>query len=155
MFKENSQFLFLCNPQKSGASRDCITFPQITQKILTKDIIHLLELISEILGFLQIFSVRKTTTCFFNISENLQENQNYISDIFWTFKSKLQIIHATTYIHCFFLTLINVFYMFSAIHSYLYLLISHFVFLFSTSFSYSSRHETNSAMCDYFITTRP
>ena len=34
-FKGNAQFLFLCNPQKSGASRVCITFPQITQKILT------------------------------------------------------------------------------------------------------------------------
>ena len=37
------------------------------------------------------------------------KNKNYISDIFWTFKSKLQIIHAASYIHCFFLTLINVF----------------------------------------------
>ena len=47
----------------------------------------------------------------FLIFQNLQRNQqkNYISDIFWTFKSKLQIIHAVTYIHCFFLTLINVF----------------------------------------------
>ena len=31
--KGNSQFLFLCNPQRSGASRVCISFPQITQKI--------------------------------------------------------------------------------------------------------------------------
>ena len=35
VFKGNAEFLFLCNPQKSGASRVCITFPQITQKILT------------------------------------------------------------------------------------------------------------------------
>ena len=34
-FKGNAQFLFLCNPQKSGALRVCITFPQIIQKILT------------------------------------------------------------------------------------------------------------------------
>ena len=60
--KGNSQFIFLWNPQKSGASRVCITFLQITQKILTKDIFHWLELITEILSFLQIFSVRKTTT---------------------------------------------------------------------------------------------
>ena len=86
--KGNAQFLFLCNPQKSGASRLCVTFPQITphitQKILTKGIIHLLELITEILSFLQIFSIRKTTTQLFNISKNLQEIQqkNYISDIF-------------------------------------------------------------------------
>ena len=25
-FKGNAQFIFLCNPQKSGASRVCITF---------------------------------------------------------------------------------------------------------------------------------
>ena len=35
--KGNAQFLFLCNPQKSGASQVCITFLQVTQKILTKD----------------------------------------------------------------------------------------------------------------------
>ena len=52
-FKGNAQFLFLCNPQKSGASRVCITFFfQITQKILTKDIFYLLELITEVLSFL-------------------------------------------------------------------------------------------------------
>ena len=65
MLKGNPQFIFLCNPQKSGASRACITFAQITQKILTKDIINWLELITEILSFLQIFSMRKTTTQFF------------------------------------------------------------------------------------------
>ena len=64
-FKGNAQFIFLCNPQKSGASRVCITFLQITQKILTKDIFHWLELITEIQLFLQIFSVRKTTTQLF------------------------------------------------------------------------------------------
>ena len=59
------QFVFLCNPQESGASRVCITLPQITQKILTEDIINWLELITEILNLyldLHIFSVRKTTT---------------------------------------------------------------------------------------------
>ena len=40
----------------------CIIFPQITEKIPTKDIFHWLELITEIPCFLQIFSVRKTTT---------------------------------------------------------------------------------------------
>ena len=46
-------------------------------KNLIEDIIHWLELITEILNFLEIFSVKK-----FNISENLQENQqkNYVSD---------------------------------------------------------------------------
>ena len=72
------------NPQKSGTLRVCITFPQITQKILTKVVFHWLELITEILSFLQMFSVRKTTTQFFNITENLQEFQekNYISGVF-------------------------------------------------------------------------
>ena len=59
--KGNAQFIFLCNPQKSGASRVCITFLQITQKVLTTDIFHWLELITEILSFLKIFSIRKTT----------------------------------------------------------------------------------------------
>ena len=63
--KGNAQFLFLCNPQKSGVSQVCITFLQVTQKILTKDIMHWLEVITEILSFLQISSVRKTTTQFF------------------------------------------------------------------------------------------
>ena len=59
----NAQFIFFCNPPKSGASQVCITSLQITlKKILTKDIFQWLELITEILSFLQIFSVRKTTT---------------------------------------------------------------------------------------------
>ena len=31
-FKGNAQFLFFCNPLKSGALRVCVTFPEITQK---------------------------------------------------------------------------------------------------------------------------
>ena len=57
--------MFLCNPQKSGASRVCITFLQITQKVLTTDIFHWLELITEILSFLKMLIVRKTTTPLF------------------------------------------------------------------------------------------
>ena len=64
-FKGNAQFMFLCNPHKSGTSRVCITFLQITQKVLTKDIFHWLELTTEILSFLQMFSVRKTTSPLF------------------------------------------------------------------------------------------
>ena len=55
--KGNMQFLFLYNPQKSGASRVCMTFLQLTQKVLMKDIFHWLELITEILSFLQMFSM--------------------------------------------------------------------------------------------------
>ena len=63
--KGNAQFIFLCNPQKSGASRVYVTILQITQKILTKDIFHWLELITEMLSFLQILSESKTTTPLF------------------------------------------------------------------------------------------
>ena len=65
VFKGNTQFIFLFHPQKSGTSEVRITFLQLTQKIQTKDIFHWLELITEILSFLQIFSVRKITTQLF------------------------------------------------------------------------------------------
>ena len=35
--KGDAQFLFLCDPQKPTASHVYITFPRITQKILTKE----------------------------------------------------------------------------------------------------------------------
>ena len=47
--KGNMQFVFLCNPPKSGTSEVCVIFTQITQKIPTKDKIYWLELITEIL----------------------------------------------------------------------------------------------------------
>ena len=53
--------------------------------------------------------------------------------------------------HCFFLTLITVFYMFSTIHPYLFLLFSHFLFLFSPLFSYSSCHETHSTIYNVWL----
>ena len=40
----------------------CATLLQITQKMLTKDIFDWLELITEILSFLQIFTIRKAAT---------------------------------------------------------------------------------------------
>ena len=43
------------------------------------------------------------------------------------------------------------FYMFSTIHAYLSLLFSNFVFLFSPSFSYTSRHETHSTIYDVWF----
>ena len=55
----NAQFIFLCNPKKSGVSRVWIIFLQVTQKILTKNLFHWLEVITEILSFQQIFNVRK------------------------------------------------------------------------------------------------
>ena len=66
----NAQFIFLCNAppkrKKNQGLQECaFTFLQITQKILTKDIFHWLEQITETLSFLKIFSVRKTTTQLF------------------------------------------------------------------------------------------
>ena len=61
-------------------------------------------------------------------------------------------------LHCFFLTLMSGFYMFSSIFPYLPLLFSHFVFLFSPSFPYSSRQETHSTIYNVsfdFIATCP
>ena len=158
VIKGNAQFMFLCDYQKSGASRVCITFPQITQKISTKDIIHWLELITETLSFLQIFSVRKTTTQLFKyFRKSARKSKNYISDIVWAFKSKLQIIHQATYIHCFLLNLIMFLYMFSTTHPYLSLLFSHFVFLFCLLFltHLATRHIILFTMFDDFITTCP
>ena len=62
--KGNAQLIFLCNSQKLGASQVFVTFLQVTQKVLTKDIFHWLEMINEILSFLQIFSVRKKHSLF-------------------------------------------------------------------------------------------
>ena len=150
------QFLFLCNTPKSCASRICITFPQITEKILTKDIIHWLELITEILSFLQIFNVTKTTIQLFQYiwkSSKKKKKINkkiyiYILDTFWMFKGKLEIIHVTTYISLFLPYFNNCFYMFSTIYPCLSLLFSRFVFVFSSSFSCSSCYETQSTNCN-------
>ena len=94
------QFCVLWNSQKSGASRVFITFPQITQKILTKDMFHWLELITEILSFLQIFSVRKATAQFFIILETLPKYQQktIFPAYFWSLK---QITDSScAYLHC-------------------------------------------------------
>ena len=78
----NAQYLFLCNSRKSGVSRGCVTFPRITGKNPNKDIFRRLELISKILGFVQIFSVREGTTHIFQylkISARKSTKKNY----FW------------------------------------------------------------------------
>ena len=98
------QFLFLCNPQKSSASQACITFLLVTQKILINDIFHWLEVIPEILSFLQMCLVfEKQPLGFFNISKHLLEHrqENYMPGKCWPFKGKLQIILAASYIALF------------------------------------------------------
>ena len=107
-----------------------------------------------------IFSVRKTTIWFSNISEICQKTKKkiYISGIFWAFKSKLQIIHGATYITLFLPDSNNCFYMFNAIYPYQSQLFFHFVFSSSPSFSFSSRHETHSKIYNVwfdFFTTCP
>ena len=71
--KGNAQFIFLCNPQKSGSSRVFITFPQVTRKILTKDIFHSLEVITEILSFYKDLVWEKQPLTFLKFSKNLQK----------------------------------------------------------------------------------
>ena len=66
-------------------------------------------------------------------------------------KSKLQIIYVATYIALFLPDFIDCFfYIFSIIHSYLSLLFSHSVLLFSPSFSYCSRFETHTTIYGRF-----
>ena len=147
--------MFLCNPQKSSASRLCITFLQITEKILTKDIFHWLELITEILSFLKLFSVRKTALGFFNISETLPECQqkNYISGIFWAFKRQLQILHAATYITLFLPDSNNCF---LHIQCHIFVSVSTIFSFCVFTFSFPSGHETDSTtynVCFDFIPT--
>ena len=107
--KGNAQFI--CNLEKSSASRVCIDFLQITQKIRTKNIFHWLELITEILSFLEIFSVRKTTTQLFNISETLPEYQEKTIFLahFEPLKANYRKFTLLLILHCFFLALITVF----------------------------------------------
>ena len=89
----------------------CIDFLQITQKIQTKDIFHWLELITEILSFLEIFGVRKTTTQLFNISETLPEYQEKTIFLahFEPLKANYRKFMLLLILHCFFLALITVF----------------------------------------------
>ena len=47
-----------------------------TQKILASDTFYWLELVTVIFSFLKIFSLKKDIQIFFNISENLRENQS-------------------------------------------------------------------------------
>ena len=90
--KGNVQFLFLWNPQKSGTSQVCTTFPQTTQKILTEDIIHCLKLFTEILSFLETFSVRKATTQLF---EYLRKSIRKLTKLYHCKVLHLQVLDLT------------------------------------------------------------
>ena len=124
MFFNSLQFLFLCNPQKSRASRVYTTLPQITQKILTTDIIHWLELITVIMHFLRYSVWEKQRLSFFIVAENLLENQrkHFISGFLGPLKIKLRMVHETTYIVSFLLDSKTVFHLLSIVSTRLYLL---------------------------------
>ena len=77
VFKGNVQFIFLCNLSKSGALRVCITLFKTTQKVLTKDRFHWLELITEILSFLPTnIKCKKNNQSVFLIFQNFCQNIN-------------------------------------------------------------------------------
>ena len=130
----------MCNSQESGASRVCITFSQITQKVLTEDITHWLELITEIINFLHIFSLRKATIQLFKYFR-ISAKKLYFW-LFCVFKSKLQINHAATYIELFLPDSNNWFFIYLVPHIHIclyYFLILCFHFHL---FGYSSHSET-------------
>ena len=140
-FKGNVQFLFLCNPPRLSASQVCITFLQVTKKILTKK--------------------KKTTTKFFlyfqKSARKLTKKPIFLA-YYGFLKANYRLFMRLLTLHCFFLTLITIFYVYNTMYSYLFLLFSHFVFLFSTSLSYSSCHETYSTIYNVsynFITNCP
>ena len=125
-----------------------------------------MKLITETLSFLQRFSVRKTTTQLFqyfrnSIKKNINfrisiksqniNKKNYISSIFWAFKSKLQIIHGAAYIALFLPDSNNRFFicLFPYIHICLYyflILCFYFHLLFHTLLA--TRHILKFAMFD-------
>ena len=138
--KETVNFAILCKPQKSSTSWVSITFPQITQKLLTIYTLQWLELITVILTFLYIYSVwGKQPLSSLDISENLQENQ-WKKNICLIYISRaLKVIYRKStqliILYCLILTLITVCYMFRIKFPYLSL------HIFSPSFSYFSHHE--------------
>ena len=110
----NVLFMVLSNFQKSGASQVCITFLQITQKIVTKDVFHWLELITEILSFVQIFSVRKTPSLLFwyfwnSVRISKKTKTTRLLAYFGPLKANYRYFMQLLTLHCFFLTLITVF----------------------------------------------
>ena len=93
----NSYFCF------TPKMRQFMSFHQFSSndsKIKTTDTFYWLKLVTVILSFLKLFSLGKTTAQFFNILEDLRENQqkSSISGISWALKSKLQIRNAANYI---------------------------------------------------------
>ena len=152
------QFLLLCNPPKSGASWICITFPQITQNILAKDIFQWLEVITKTLSFLQMFNVTKSNHSVYNIflkTSNKINRKLYFWKILGLSKQNADNSHDGALFpsdsnNSFFICLVP------------YILIGHYYFLIFSFyfhlFSYSSFHGRHSAILNVlfdFITICP
>ena len=108
---------------------DVIEAVMVTLKETCKDLFHWLELITEILSFLQIFSLRMTNHWTSEIFQKV-----YFWHVLGNTASHL-VLFLPDSSHCFF-------YRFSTIHSYLFLLFSHFVYLFTCIFLLLSRRDT-------------
>ena len=72
---KNAQFLFLCNHQK-GTLWTYSTFSRITQKIQATDILHWPALVTVIVSFQKIFSLKKIFTYFFQYLRKSKKKQN-------------------------------------------------------------------------------
>ena len=120
--KGNAQFLFLCNPPKSGNSKVSITFLQVTQNRLTKDIFNWLELITEILSFLKNIQYEKNNHSVFLIflktCKKIDKKTIFLAYV-GPLKVNYRLFLRLLTLHCFFLTLIAVFYMYNTIYLYL------------------------------------
>ena len=66
-FKGNSYFLFMCNPPKWRPFWAYFTFTFT---------FYWMEIITVTLSFLEILSLKKISSLFFNISKNLEQNQS-------------------------------------------------------------------------------
>ena len=131
-------------PPESGASQVCIALLQVTQKILAKDVFHWLEVITESLSFLWEQQPLSFLT-FPKICKKIDKKTIFLGYA-GPVKANYRLFLRLLTLHCFFLTLVTVFYMYNTIYPYLFLLFSHFMFLFSPSLSYTSRHETRSTI---------
>ena len=105
-------------------------------------------MITEILSFLQIFSVKNNDSVFVNFQKSTRKSttKNYIPGIIWVFKSKLQIILAPTSIALFLTDTNN---SFLYVQYYISISVSTFFSFCVFIFLISSRHKTHSTI--YYV----
>ena len=112
LVKGNAQFIFLCNPRKSGASRVCITFLQITQQILTIRYISLDGTDHWISMLSTSIHCKKNNHSAFLIFQKLCQKidkKNRFLAYFRPLKVNYWQFMRLITLHCFFLTLVTVF----------------------------------------------